>query len=264
MQTYTFKGFELGKVEHPFEHITSQRKLVVVQIHFAGVQGHAVGLHDRFEGKVVELLLFVVDACPVELRILSVTGTGDEGRDIDTSRVRHETTFSGDRDGGADVVASDHSASEMSGSQGMNVGCRARFELVFKDDKAEEMEVALGDFALHPLGLEPSEIVDRLAGNGDDSESVSRVVRQHVVIVVREGRWVANVGHDFGSTLAEDFHAVGLETLDDDAHSTKGRDKVKGPDDTEFEELGFLLLSAWLTEADSRQRGCSSPWNRHC
>jgi hypothetical protein len=87
---------------------------------------------------------------------------------------------------------------------------------------------------------------------------VLRVVGQEVVVVLGDCKsWAvvseivtglaraertnkSKVSHHLGSSLDVDLHARRLEPLDNDAHSTKARDKVERSDDSELEEVSVL------------------------
>jgi len=100
--------------------------------------------------------------------------------------MRYQTTLSSNADGSSDIVTSDHSTSNVSRSQGVNSRCSSFLQLVFKDDEPKEMQAALRLLPLHSLSLEPGETFDAFAGNGDNTEPVSRVVGKHVVIIFRD------------------------------------------------------------------------------
>lgn len=85
----------------------------------------------------------------------------------------------------------------------MDIWRGARLELVLENDKSEELKIGLGYLAAgqqlkarklsssspsHALSLEPSETLYRLSSDSDDPESVSGIVRQHVVVVIRDWR----------------------------------------------------------------------------
>jgi hypothetical protein len=110
----------------------------------------------------------------------------------------------------------------------------------------------------HALSFEPCQAVYRLACNGDYAESVSRIVRQHIVIVDRDcksahaqdldtarltRRRVTDIWHNLRGALDIDLHAVGFEPLHDNTHPPKGGDKVVCPNDTQLEKMRVLVPS---------------------
>ena len=57
--------------------------------------------------------------------------------------MRYKTAFTSNRDGGPDIVTGDHAAGEVSGAESVDVGRSVGFELVLKDNEAEELQVGL-------------------------------------------------------------------------------------------------------------------------
>jgi len=90
--------------------------------------------------------------------------------------MRDQTTLSRDADSSSNIVTSDHSTGDVSGSQGMDCRSGSFLQLVLKDDEPKEMQTTLGLLPLHSLSLKPGETFDAFAGNGDNTETVSRVV----------------------------------------------------------------------------------------
>lgn len=116
-------------------------------------------------------------------------------------RVDH-ATFASHADCSERVVSRNHTASKVSSAESLDGGCRSGLQLVFEDDEAQEPQAGLGLFAgkemrtayrpkvsdlpLHLLSFKPRQSFDTLAGHGDDAISTLGIVRQEVVVVVRD------------------------------------------------------------------------------
>ena len=61
----------------------------------------------------------------------------------------YETAFASDTDGSQRVVAGDHAADEVRGSQGLDGRCRSRLELVLEYDQTQELQSGLRLFSEH-------------------------------------------------------------------------------------------------------------------
>ena len=68
---------------------------------------------------------------------------------------------------------------------------------------------------------------------------------------------VADIRHDLRGTLDINLHAVGFETLYDDAHSPESRNEIKGPDHTELQEMGVLKDTCVSLGDQGCRRVCS-------
>lgn len=82
-------------------------------------------------------------------------------------------------------------------------------------------------------------------------------------IMKRTRIWVADVAHDFWSSLDVDLHTGALQSFDYHTHAAQGGNEFKGPNDSKLKEVSMLPKSgATISTTNVETKRASLPFRQ--
>lgn len=97
-----------------------------------------------------------------------------------------EMTFSGNADGGQDIVTRTHDLPNPCLGELINHACGAWLELVLEDDETNEDQTTLCFRSLHLLYLDPAQLRNMLRGTRNHSKASVCIISKQLLVIGRD------------------------------------------------------------------------------